>query len=868
MPAGNCEAVYEFVITVSPSLVAQIRTTDLSNNVIIPDFCQESEAPFTNFSVRFSDNSVGSVLPSTRWRWEFYNPANVLIREEPAAGAYSTTLLGPFDQVFTSTGVYRVVLRIRDQLTSCESVEEVQVRVFEKPVPAFTFNPACEGTPITFTDNSTLANPIAGAQIVLWEWDMDYDGITFDKDPSLDGETTFDHTFSTPGDHVVALRVTTDGGGCSAITQQTVVVDPLPIASFTPDRTSGCSTLEINFTNNSIISQPALIKEYIWEIDDGSGFVVDSIQHPSDPGFSNTFTRDFENTTSGNIDYQYRLRVVTVDDCERTSAPVTITVFPGPISGFVSLNYSPFGDNCSPVSVDFTVDAQTQALNPSDYQWTIADGVTVVDQISTGTTPSFTYNFVNPTQTVKDFAVTLRAVLPSACYGDSTRTIRVNPIPSSAFTIDTLLFDCERMQFHFDATQKGLDEYSWAITVNGLPLFSSITVGDNFDYEVASAAVDQNLVITLTTTNLVNCASALTSHNVTVPRYNNMNASFTATPLIQTLPNATVTITNTTNAGAWTYLWDFGDGSTSTNANVGSHTYATFGTYTISLIVTDGICTEHQETTVQINPIPPILDFSYDPPSGCAPHTVEFTNLSQFADPTTYFWNFGENEGSSRAINPSYTYYEPGVYTVSLSATNVTGDTSRISKQFIIEVFDRPEAMFNVKPRLIYIPGGKLSTNNQSFGASSYVWDFGDGTTSTEVEPVREYTKEGIYTIILEASNSHGCIDTARLDAGVRVDQGGQLLIPNAFSPSLSGPGGSIQGNDIFIPLMRGVAEFKMQVFDRWGEMLFETNNAETGWDGYYKGRLCQQDVYVYKITAKYANGDLVTKVGDIHLIR
>jgi gliding motility-associated-like protein len=866
--AGNCEAVYEFVVTISPSLVAQIRTTDLSNNVITPDFCQESSAPLTNFSVRFADISVGTILPSTRWRWEFYNPANVLIREEPAAGAYSATPLGPFDQVFTDLGVYRVVLRIRDQLTSCESIEEIQVRVFEKPQPAFTFNRACEGSATTFTDASILDSPIAGEQIVQWEWDMSYDGVTFNSDPAYDGETTFDHTFGTPGSHTVALRVTTDGGGCSAIASQTIVVDPLPVAAMTPDRTSGCSTLEINFTNNSVLGQPALVKEFIWEINDGSGFVVDSIQHPSDPGFTNIFTRDFENTTTGNIDYQYRLRVVSVNDCERISAPVTITVFPGPISGFVSLNYSPFGDNCSPVSVDFSVDAQTQALNPSDYQWTIADEGTIVDQISTGTTPSFTYVFTNSSQSVKDFDVTLRAVLASACYGDSTRTIRINPVPSSAFTIDTLMFDCERMQFHFDATQKGLDEYSWAITVNGLPLFSSTTVGDNFDYEVPSAAVAQNLAITLVTTNLVNCESSPTTRNVTVPQYNNMNASFTATPLIQTLPGSTVTITNTTNAGPWTYEWDFGDNTTSTSANPGNHTYATYGTYTISLTVTDGICTESQQITVQINPIPPVLDFSYDPPSGCAPLTVQFTNLSQFADETTYFWNFGENEGSSRAVNPSYTYYEPGIYSVSLSATNVTGDTSRITKQFIIEVFDRPEALFNVKPRLIYIPGGKLSTNNQSFGASSYVWDFGDGTTSTEVEPTHEYTQEGIYTIVLEASNAHGCVDTARLVAGVRVDQGGQLLIPNAFSPSLSGPGGSVQGNDVFIPLMRGVTEFKMQVFDRWGEMLFETMSADLGWDGYYKGKLCQQDVYVYKITVKYANGDLVTKVGDIHLIR
>ena len=102
----------------------------------------------------------------------------------------------------------------------------------------------------------------------------------------------------------------------------------------------------------------------------------------------------------------------------------------------------------------------------------------------------------------------------------------------------------------------------------------------------------------------------------------------------------------------------------------------------------------------------------------------------------------------------------------------------------------------------------------------------------------------------------------------VRVQKGSQLLIPNAFSPGLGGSGSGDGRNDYFLPLMRGVSEFQMLVFNRWGELLFETKNAEVGWDGYYKGKLCPQDVYVYKITAKYENGNMITRVGDIHLIR
>jgi gliding motility-associated-like protein len=864
--AGNCEAIFEKVITISPSLVAQISITDASGTVIVPDFCQEASAPLTNFQARFNDVSVGTVLASTEWRWEFYNENNVLVRQEPASG-FSTTQLGPFDQIFTNLGIYRVRLRIRDNATSCESVDEVQVRVFEKPKPDFSFVSGCETFPVTFADLSTV-NSTLGEQIILREWDMNYDGVTFAKEATLDNQTNFNYDLGPAANYNVALRVTTDLGTCSALIVKTVTISPLPIASFTPNQTSGCSQLAIDFTNNSIVGQPDLIKEYWWEIDAGAGFQVDSIQRPSDPGFGSTFTRDFVNNTITNAIYHVRLRVITVNDCQRVSPVSDITVFPGPKSGFVSLNYSPFNNNCSPVSVNFIVDSRTQSLNPTDYLWSINDANGLVAQISTGTTPAFTYSFSNATQSIKDYAVTLRALLASGCYGDSTRTIRVNPIPASDFELDTVQFDCQRMIINMNATQKGLVQYAWSISVNGTIMYTSTTDGDNFDYEILrSPSTDQNVAVSLVTTNFATCASTNTTHNILVPRVDVMNASFTATPTTQTLPNSTVTITNTTNPGPWTYLWDFGDGTTSSSSVVTTHTYATFGTYVIKLTVTNNTCKEEQVKTVQINPIPPVVDFDYFPPSGCAPLTVNFTNKSQYADPNSYHWQFGAGEGTSRAVNPHYTYFTPGVYSVTLSASNVLGDTIKITKQLIIEVFARPQALFSLKPRIITIPGGKLYTNNQSVGANTFTWDFGDGETSNEVEPQHTYTAEGIYDVTLIAASTNGCADTTTLVAAVRVEKGAQLLIPNAFSPSLSGPDGTGE-NDIFLPIMRGVSEFHMTVFNRWGELLFETHSETDGWDGYYKGKLCPQDVYVYKIVAKYENGQTVTKVGDIHLIR
>ena len=867
---GACIQEYEGFVNITPSLTARIGVSDFAGNPITPDFCQEFAGTPTDFEVRFTDVSFGTATSSTIRRWEFYDAANNLVLEAPTGGGFSNAVLGPFDRFFTTRGIYRVRLRVRDNLTGCESQDEVQVRVFEKPQPQFSVNRVCETSPTVVADLSTV-NATAGDQIVSWEWDMDYDGTTFTKNAALDNQRNVEYTYPAPGTYEVALRVTTSPGNCSSILQQSVAVDPLPLASFTPSTTSGCSMLAVDFTNHAVNGQPDLIREFIWEVDEGSGFVTDSVQKPGDPGFSAVYRKTFVNVGTVDRNYRMRLRVITVNGCERTSEAVMITVFPQPRAGFVSLNYSPFNDNCAPVSVNFRVDNQTQSLNPTNYTWKINDSNGLVEEISTGTTPTFAYNFRNSSQLVKDYFVTLRATLPSACYGDSTRTIRIAPVPSSDFTVDTVTFSCDRVLLGLHAAQKGLSEYEWNISINGVAVFASTAEGGDLQYEIQrSGTTDQNVTVSLSTTNLTNCKSASTTKTIFIGQSKEMNASFTASPATQTLPASTVSIVNTTNAGPWEYHWDFGDGTTAEGPVVSDHTYETFGDYTITLTVSSNDCVETFSREVRINPIPPVLAFDYFPPTGCAPHTVTFINRSKYADPATYRWKFGTNEGTSRAVDPTYTYQQPGLYSVSLSATNELGDTVSLTRELIIEVMENPVAQFAVYPRTtLNIPGEALYTDNRSRNATEYLWDFGDGTTSTDPEPQHNYTKEGTFTVSLIARNGNGCADTTVLVSAVRTVNHGQLLIPNAFIPNQMGPGSAnVHNNEVFLPLVQNVTKFQMLVFNRWGELMFESTNPESGWDGYHKGHLCPQDVYIYRITAEYENGRTITRTGDINLLR
>lgn len=874
--AGNCINTVDLVITISPSVIAKIQTTDLSNNIITPNFCQSSSAPFTTFTVRFSDISVGIPSTATQWQWQFFNQSNVLIRQEPAVG-FSSSVLGPLDQPYLTRGIYRVRLRIRDNATGCESVDEVQVKIFENPVPIFSASRACEGVATLFNENSTL-QAISAESIVLREWDFNYNGTTFNKDPAFDNKVSFSRMLGTGGVYQVALRVTTNQNSCSSLLVRPVIVDPLPTANFSPSTISGCAPLTVVFTNNSVTGQPDVIDRYVWEVDakGGLGFQPVAIQKPTDIGFTNTFTYKFLNGTSITKLHDVRLRVVTINTCEKVSAPITITTLPGTNAGFSELNYSPFNDNCSPISVNFRADTQTQSLNPTDYTWKVSDASGLITQISTTTNPNFSFIFSNTTTSFKDYFVNLQATLGGGCKGDSTRRIRVSPVPTSLFRIDTLQFDCKILKVRLTASQKGLMAYHWVISENGITMVNQTSSQDAIERTFnrpSSLGSPIAVQFSLDTKNFANCPSSVSTSSSVVPIQDNINTSFTATPATQSLPNSTVTIANTTNTGPWSYQWDFGDGSpTSTSPTISSHTYATYGTYVISLTVTNNVCVEKATQTITIQAIPPIVDFSYDPASGCLPLKVNFTNLSKYADPATYKWDFGDGN-TSREANPMHVYSRPDKYSVTLSATNVTGQIVSATKLQIIEVFPKPIANFDVKPRLINIPGGILYTSNLSLDASTFEWDFGDGGTSTEVRPEYKYTKEGLFTIRLIASNRFGCTDTAALENVVRTKKSGQVLIPNAFSPNLSGAPGaggpSSDGkNDIFLPLMRGVTDFELLIFNRWGELLFESREATRGWDGYYNGRLCPQDVYMYKLTAKLEDGETVVRVGDVNLIR
>ncbi|HEY0608029.1 MAG TPA: gliding motility-associated C-terminal domain-containing protein, partial [Chitinophaga sp.] len=149
---------------------------------------------------------------------------------------------------------------------------------------------------------------------------------------------------------------------------------------------------------------------------------------------------------------------------------------------------------------------------------------------------------------------------------------------------------------------------------------------------------------------------------------------------------------------------------------------------------------------------------------------------------------------------------------------------------------------------------------NESVGAISYHWDFGDGATSTETNPVHQYNKTGTYNACLIATNQFGCTDTLCQEVAAIVVP--LFDVPSAFSPNKDGM------NDVLLVRGFGIARLNLKIFNRWGQLVFESNDPSLGWDGRFKGNLQPMDAYAYSIYIEFSDGTKANKTGSITLLR
>ena len=339
-------------------------------------------------------------------------------------------------------------------------------------------------------------------------------------------------------------------------------------------------------------------------------------------------------------------------------------------------------------------------------------------------------------------------------------------------------------------------------------------------------------------------------------------------------PNTEVTLSNESGEGYEDYIWDFDNGETvkqdsfqSDFTYVYDSTEYIADTFRIQLRVNNAQCFDtvsHPVTIIPSSPVAKIDTFV----QGCAPLTVSFNNHSLYAE--DYKWEFGNGSNSTEEY-PEYTYYEPGEYVVSLKAFG-EGGTDYV-KQDTVRVHELPVAYLEAKPDSVMLPNQPVHAYSLSEGAEEYLWKFGDGDTSSQESPIHYYEEPGYYDIKLKVWSEYGCVDSIQVPSAVYVEEGGKIKFPNAFTPNLSGPVGGHYSegqysNDVFYPLHRGIETYTLNIYTRWGEMIFESDDPDAGWDGYYNGKLMPQGTYIWKVTGTFKNGEPFTKTGTVTLIQ
>lgn len=209
-----------------------------------------------------------------------------------------------------------------------------------------------------------------------------------------------------------------------------------------------------------------------------------------------------------------------------------------------------------------------------------------------------------------------------------------------------------------------------------------------------------------------------------------------------------------------------------------------------------------------------------------------------------------------------------GVIKLTISSVNST-PCSETSSALNVIINPTPTANFVASTYTATIPNDPISFTNQSSGANSYSWNFGDGNSSTVTNPIHNFLAVGFYNVQLVAINQYNCRDTASQEIKVISD----FQFPNVFTPNPNGgSGGSYNpldmSNDVFFPYTSGVVEYDLMIFNRWGELIFRSRDVTIGWDGYFNGKICQQDAYVWKANVKFFDGRTLNKTGTLTLLR
>jgi gliding motility-associated-like protein len=564
----------------------------------------------------------------------------------------------------------------------------------------------CSPVSVSFKDLSTN-NPTS------WSWDFG-NGTSSIKNPTV--------TYITPGVYNVKLTVTNSSGSATATKDSYITVYALPSVSFTATDTAGCAPLNAKFVDLLSAAGSGTITQWDWNFGDGS---TSTEQNPN-----HTYT------ASGA--FGVFLKVTNSNGCSQVASK----------SKFIKVSSTPKADfvpavplYCSfPVTVSFN--NTTAGASNISYTWVFDDG-----KISNVVSPLRDY------ASAGSYSAILVAKTQAGCTDSIKKLFTLQPKSVSFSGPDSICVSAPG---------------TYTITSNPTPSAISWDMGDGTKYSTPVA----NHVYKAAGTYNVKLIYSFTGCTDTVSK----------TVVVDPLPLVNFTSLDTVSckaplavnfieqsAGALKWQWNFGDSATSVNQNP-SHIYNAPGKYTVSLTATDrNGCTGTKEKTAFIKIVSPSATITNLPANGCIPFTYSPTySITSVDGVSSYFWNFGDGF-TSTAPQPSHIYPSTGSYTITLAYTTTGGCKDTVTVSNGVMVGDKTSLDFTVDTTKICSSHLVYFAPVVNAAISSYLWNFGDNSTSTQQNPSHHYTDSGYYSVTLSV-NVGGCVSSIKKDSIIRIN--------------------------------------------------------------------------------------------------
>lgn len=316
--------------------------------------------------------------------------------------------------------------------------------------------------------------------------------------------------------------------------------------------------------------------------------------------------------------------------------------------------------------------------------------------------------------------------------------------------------------------------------------------------------------------------------------------------------NGAVTVFAAGGNPGYTFQWSH----TTVNSNFLDSLSA--GNYSVAVIDSSSCSDTISFSIAPSNAITPV--FSHNGLDACGSACVDF--VTDYPADYDVNWNVGGGNFLNGNV-VSYCYSEPGIYSVNLTVSDTLGCSGSFSASDFLQVFPNPEANFTLIDTVINynVP---VQFTNLSINTDFWQWDFGDNSGIQNLEnPIHTFSDSGKYIIELISTNNFGCSDTIQVPLEV-IKEDNNIFVPNTFTPNSDG------FNDVFYPVVTGIEEdsYNLEIYTRWGELIFKTNDPKEGWDGRLNGIRVQIDTYVWKITFIDQVLKERTHIGHVNVIR